>query len=331
VIPLSGAPCLRVYHQPEQFVGLIAELNRSRLIGQEFEFFLPVLGNGNQHDLQESLAAVLNANGMRTIVRGYDRSPIPHGFDWACEIDSSIRPESPYTGVRHVAIELKCRPLTYDEWEEIVPKTLAILRFLNARVNKSTGYHTHLSFPEAKDSARAIKSLWNTFYKADNLLFALVAPSRKHSHFCQPLPEDRARLLNECKTIACCRRALQGFSRYHGLNLTNLWENEPRVEFRYHHGSLDTMKARMNVRTLLTLTQHSTTRNTRASDKLPATKHGLERLLVSTGMKTNTKVYAKVAPELKETAKYLRKTFAKFNGTNPTGIDASGSSSESEG
>jgi hypothetical protein len=298
-------------------MGLVSELNRTRLIGQEFELFLPTLGNLGQRELQQSLANILNANGLRTVVRGYDRSPIPSGFDWACEVDSSIRAESPYAGITHVAIELKCRPVTYDEWEALVPKTLALLRFLNAKVNRSTGFHTHLSFPEAAHSARAIKSLWNTFYKVDDLLFALVAPSRRHSNYCQPLPEDQARLLNGCRTIRCCQRVLQGFTRYHGLNLTNLWDDSPRVEFRYHHGTLDTVKARIFVRMLLGLTQHAVTRNARAVDKLPATARGLERMLVSCGFKSNSKVYAKIAPELKETARQLRRTFRKFNSDGP--------------
>ena len=47
---------------------LIAELNRIRKIGCEFEMTCPLIGRGNGSDVQEVIAEVLGRNGITATV-----------------------------------------------------------------------------------------------------------------------------------------------------------------------------------------------------------------------------------------------------------------------
>ena len=78
---------------------LLAELNRTRKIGCEYEMTVPCIGRGNGRDVQETLAAVLTANGIRAIARGYDQSLLPRDVDIAVEYDASVQGESKYAGI----------------------------------------------------------------------------------------------------------------------------------------------------------------------------------------------------------------------------------------
>jgi hypothetical protein len=149
---------------------------------------VPLVGSGGGMDVQQALASVLTANGVRAVARGYSHDPLPTNADVAVEFDSSVQGESRYQGIRWMPVEVKTRILTYDEWERLVPKTLDICRYLGARVNPSCGHHLHLGFPEFKQDVKHVRSLWNLFHRYDSVLFGLVAPSRRHSNFCRPMP-----------------------------------------------------------------------------------------------------------------------------------------------
>jgi hypothetical protein len=70
-----------------------------RRIGVEFEMTIPLVGSGSGADVQNTLANVLTANGIRAISRGYSRRPLQPGIDVAVEFDSSVRGESKYDGI----------------------------------------------------------------------------------------------------------------------------------------------------------------------------------------------------------------------------------------
>jgi hypothetical protein len=64
---------------------------------------------------------------------------------------------------------------------------------------------------------------------------------------------------------------------------------------------------------------------------MPATKEGLRKLLTTCGFKVNTKVYAKVAPELRQTGRYyLLKRWKQLNAPL-TGGQSPRPEAESEG
>ena len=294
---------------------LTAELNRNRRIGVEHEMWFPRLTrNGSNHDYQQMIADVLTQNGIRAVARGYSHDPLPANVDIAVEHDGSIEGSSPFMGVNAIQVEVKTRILNgYDDWEAIVPKTLEICRYLGARVNRSTGHHIHLSFDEVRAEPRKIRSLYNLFHRFEPVILGLLPPSRRANRFCRPMP-DRAKLLHGCKTLNCFARVLSGMDRYHGLNWNHVCDSAPRVEFRYHSGTLETPKARHWLRFCLHMTQHAVNRNCQAaSEQVINDRHGLEKLLVSCGFKCNHGIYATVAPELRQTGKYLLKRWKALN------------------
>ena len=115
------------------------------------------------------------------------------------------------------------------------------------------------------------------------------------------------------------------WDRHRGLNLIHVFEPSPspRIEFRWHHGTLDADKARHWLRFLNRLVEHAMTRNCQAARKqvepsLPA----FDNFLMTIGLRSNTGIYAKVSPELRETAKYLRRRFQHFAGISKATPDA---------
>ncbi len=313
---------------------LNAEINRTRLIGCEYEFVLPCTNGVGGSQIQQTLANIFTANGVRAAWRSYSHEPVPPGCDLMVETDSSVQGESRWAGIAWQAIEMKTRPLTYTEWQRIVPKALAIASYMGGRVNASAGHHVHISLPEITTDPKALRSIYNVFHKFENVLFGMLAPSRKHNRYCQQIPANRFKLLQHCKSLDCFRKALTDgglYDRYSALNFTHAFgtPESRRLEARHHHGTLDAKKAEMWVRTLLQLTQHAVTRTCQASEQLPNSKQSLERFLTSTGFKSVTGIYG-VSDELKECGRYLRQRWNHFSGTSEADRIIDGSD-ESEG
>lgn len=295
---------------------LTAELNRTRRIGAEYEMVLPLVGRGTGSDVQHVLAEILAANGIRAIARGYDHSLLPPGADVAVEYDSSVQGESRYAGITWLPIEIKTRVLNgIDDWERVVPKMLEIARYMGARVNASTGHHLHLSLDEFTRNPRIVRSLWNLMHRIEPVVFGFLAPSRRHSRYCRPLPPT-SKVLHGANTVEALQRILSQYDRYSGLNLSHLFDASPRIELRHHQGTLDPIKARHWLRFALQVVQHVVTRNCQAArQQLNNDRMGLEKVLVTAGFKVNTRVYGKVAPELRQTGRYLLKRWKSFNPT----------------
>lgn len=293
---------------------LIAELNPYRRMGAEFEMTVPRLGSGNGSDVQRTLAQVLSANGVAAIARGYQHTPVPEGMDVAVESDASIRGESRYRGVAWHSVEVKTRILGgVEDWERVVPPMLAICAYMGARVNRSCGHHLHIAFPEARQRPTSIRSLYNLMHRFEPVVYGLVAPSRRHSGYAAAMP-DRARLLHGCRSLRCFQRALGHWQRTCGLNLTHLFEPQPRIEFRYHQGTLDAEKARHWMHLVNRLVEHAVTRNCQAArQQVSNDRKGLDALRYTVGLRSNAGIYAKVAPELRQTSKYLLRRWKAFH------------------
>jgi hypothetical protein len=294
---------------------LTAEINRSRRIGVEYEMTVPLVGNGSGMDVQRTLANVLTANGIRAIARGYSHELVPDGVDVAVEYDSSVVGERKWQGVTWFAVEIKTRILSgIDDWERIVPKMLDIASYMGARVNASCGHHVHVSLPEVIERPKVVRSLTSLVARIEPIIYGLVAPSRRQSTYCCPLGSDVPQF-KRCKTLDDLSSSLSGWSRYRGLNLTNAASTAPRVEYRYHHGTLDVDKARHWLRLLLQVTEHAITRNCQSlPEPLPNTRQGFERMATAVGMRVNSKIYRSVSAELAETASYLLRRWKHFNG-----------------
>jgi len=296
-------------------MGLVAELNKTRRMGCEYEMTVPLVGTGSGNDIQRTLANVLSANGVRAMARGYSHELLPAGYDIAVEYDTSVQGESKYEGIHWYSIEIKTRILDgIDDWERVVPPTLEICRYMGARVNASCGHHIHLAFDEVQDDVGHVRSLWNLMHRFDEVIFGLVAPSRRTNSYCRHMPPATKRL-HGVNSVRSLKRKLAEFDRYQALNLTHIFEEHPHLEFRHHHGTLDPAKARNWLRFCLALVQHAVIRSCQAAPApLPNDRKGIEALLITCGLKVNTRVYGQVAPDLRETGAYLLQTWKKFNG-----------------
>ena len=285
---------------------LIAEVNTTRALGVEYEFALPITGGGGATEAQNMLANVLTANGLPAMARGYSHSPLPAAYALAVEYDASVQGENRFAGVTYAPIELKTKILTgMEEWEAVVPKALEICRYLGGRATVTAGHHVHVGIPEVRRHPTIIRSLYNLFHRFEPVILGgLVAPSRRQNNFCRSMP-DRSKLLHSCRTLRCFQRALSGWDRHYGLNLTHLFEPAPHVEIRHHHSTLDPVKARHWLRFCLRMVDHAVERSCQAGEQVACDRQGLENLLVTVGFKPNSRIYSKVAPDLRETGRYL--------------------------
>jgi hypothetical protein len=257
----------------------------------------------------------LSQNGIRACSRGYSHAPVPTNCDVVVEQDSSIVGESRYQGVRWAQVEVKTRILHgMADWEQVVPKTLEILRYCGGRITPSCGHHLHIGFPELKDDTTNVRSLWNLIHRFEPVIFGLVAPSRRGNNYCRPLPPV-SKYLHGANSVRTIKQRLSHFNRYHGLNLTHLFSDSPRIEMRYSHSTLDPAKARHWARLCTRLVDHAVTRTCQAAPApLPNDRKSLERLLVTVGLKANSKVYNQIQPELRETGRWVLKRWKQFNG-----------------
>ena len=303
-----------------------------RTLGAEFEAAVPLVGQGTTLDVQRQIAGILSANGIRAGYRAYSHMPLPPETDIMVESDSSVHGESRLAGITWAALEVKTRILQgLADYERVVPKTLEVLRALNCKVNASTGHHLHVGFYEVNEDARVIRSLYNLVHRFEPVIFSLVSASRRSNSYCRPLP-DVTKLLHGCRKLPCFQEGLGRFEKYQALNWSNLFNNDgaPRVEFRYHQGTLDPTKALHWARLCTQLINHAAIRSCQASnEQVQPTKDGLRKLLTTTGFKVNTKVYSKICPELKQTGRYyLLKRWKELNG--PTDNRFTRQQSESE-
>jgi hypothetical protein len=154
-------------------------------------------------------------------------------------------------------------------------------------------------------------------HRFEPVLYCLLAPSRKSSSYACPMP-NRSRLLHGCKSREDFHRALLHWQRRYGLNLNHLWHsNSPRIEFRYHQGTLSVDKARHWVRLVNRLVEHSVTRNCQAARcQVNNDRSGFETFRYTIGLRSNAGIYRKIDPALKETSKFLLRRWKQFNQPN---------------
>jgi hypothetical protein len=293
---------------------LKAVLNKNRKLGVEFEMFLPRLGAASGTDVQNSLAQILSSNGLPAIARSYSSSPLPAGYDFAVEYDTSIQGTWTWNNVPFAPIELKTRILNrIDDFDSKVVKALNICQDLGAKTNSTTGFHLHCGFPEIQENPRHMASLYNLFLHFEPLVFSILAPSRTNNQYCLAISEGK-NYLDRCKTMDDYRRLLGNRSRKHGLNLIHLFGSQPHIEFRYHHGTTNPDKARNWVVFCLAMVEHAIRRNIRAMDQLPKSRTNLEKVLIACGFKVNNNTYSQVCSEIRSNGKWLLERFYTFQG-----------------
>jgi len=276
---------------------------------------MPLVG-GSAGELRQTMANIFAANGLPAMARAYSHAAVPFGYDLVVESDTSITGERQYQGIEWVPVEVKTRILNgTDDYDRVVGKLLELCRYLGARVNASTGHHIHVEVTEVRNDPSVIRSLYNITHRVEPVIFGVVSPSRRNNRFCLPLP-DRSRLLHDCNRLEDFRDALNaaGLERYWAVNLTHLFSPAPRVEFRHHAGTLDFEKAKHWRNLCVRLIDHSVQRTCKATKvQLANDQESLLRMLVTLGLKPNSRVYAKVSPELRATGRFLLRRWKHLN------------------
>jgi len=292
-----------------------SEINSNRKIGIEIEFVAPIIGTGTNRDVQELIAQVLRNHGIPSCSRGYTPQPLPPGCQLAVEHDASLHDESKYRGLSWSKLEVKTSPMLWDEVERVLPQALEIIQYVGARINGSCGLHVHHHLPEAEHKPQVVRNLQHLWWRFSPVMYGLVAPSRVTNAYCRPPQRDDATILDRCTTYSSLCGKLRRLERYHGLNLINLAKRERMtVEWRLHGGTTDWAKIRPWVLATQRWVEHSVKRSCHFKPEPVANSQaGLKALLVTTGLRSNSRIYRKVQKDLWEVGKYLLKRWKHFN------------------
>ncbi len=294
---------------------LTAEVAKNRLEGVELEVTLPIVGTGSSSDVQLLLAQILSNHGFPSCARSYSRAPIPQGYNLSVEYDSSVQGERRYAGISWSQIEIKTRPMTFPKLANLLPPALEIIRYLGARVTPSCGFHVHHHLPDVVERPLIVRNLMHLWWRYQRVIYGLVAPSRVNNAYCRPPTQAEATHLDNCRTYQQLRQKLASCERQSGLNLTNLADSSRRtVEWRIHGGTLDWQKISAWVLATQRWVEHSIQRSCQyRPEPLPNTQASLNSLLVTTGLKPNSRIYPQVDKELRQVGRFLLKRWKHFN------------------
>ena len=306
--------CLRFRHRTV-YLSVESEINSNRKIGIEIEFVAPIIGRGTNRDVQELLAQILSNHGIQACSRGYTQRPLPRDCQLAVEHDASLHDESKYRGLSWSKLEVKTSPMLWDEVERVLPQALDVIRYVGARVNGSCGLHVHHHLPEAEERPEVVRNLQHLWWRFHQVMYGLLPPSRITNMYCRPPRLDEATIFDRCSTYASLCGKLSHMERYHGLNLTNLTNRDRMtVEWRIHGGTTDWSKIRPWVLATQRWIEHAVKRSCHFKpDPVGNTQAGLNALLVTTGLKSNSRIYRKVQKDLRQVGKYLLKRWKHFN------------------
>jgi len=291
-----------------------SQANLNRKLGIEIEFVAPIIGRGSNRDVQELLAQVLSNHGIRSCSRGYTHQPLPRGCHLAVEHDASLRDESKYRGLSWSKLEVKTAPMLWHEVERILPEALEIIQYVGARINASCGLHVHHHLPEAEHKPQVVRNLQHLWWRFHRVMYGVVAPSRQSHMYCCPPRLDHATIFDRCHSYPSLCGKLSLMERYHGLNLNLANRERMTVEWRIHGGTTDWEKIRPWVLATQRWVEHSIKRSCHFKPEPVAnTQAGLNALLVTTGLKSNSRIYRKVSKDLRQVAKYLLNRWKHFN------------------
>ena len=265
--------------------------------------------------VQERLAQIFNANGLPAVARPYSHDPVPAGVTLCVEYDGSLEGDSQgFSGITFHQLEIKTKPLNgFEEFLQVVPKTVKLATFLNCQVNRTTGLHVHLdTAEEVRSNPKFIRSLLNLTYRFEPVIYGLVAPSRRTCGYCRPMPDLREQW-SRCHSTRSYQRLLTYWQRYIGVNCCYMLSENSRVEFRWHGGSLDAEKISSWVVLLNRLLDCAHTRNCQTpKSQVENSRHGLRKMMVTLGLLTNSRVWT-VAKELAPTRRYLIRHWKQLN------------------
>jgi len=248
------------------------------------------------------------------------------GRKWKMVTDSSI-------GCRWGGCEVVSPILTYDDMETL-QKVVRALRGARARVTASSGIHVHIDASTLDVKAICnLAKLWNRQERVINR--ALVNSHR--SNWCREENSDGLvdRIVaSKPKTMADLAKAwyntaaVEGRiachydnSRYHALNLHNLWYRRPNgtVEFRCFNSTLHAGKIRAYVCLCLAMVARSKAARSVQVERKPldenTVKYDMRQFMIKLGL---------VGDEYKNVRKHLLATLPGSSRSANTGIARGG-------
>lgn len=184
---------------------------------------------------------------------GYHASPV--AGKWKLERDGSV--SQGLKGGELVSPVLTDTPETWRTIETICK----VAKRHGAKINHKCGGHVHVGI-EPLNTAR---QRWRRFFRAiggfEDVLYRLSGGSEGrirsgYTHYATPFAANARRTaverfnLNDRNDIEYLARRSSGRSRYHGINLTNIYQNNKpnTAEFRYFNGALDPEVIQANVK-----------------------------------------------------------------------------------
>jgi hypothetical protein len=205
--------------------------------------------------------------------------------------------------------------MTWSELERVMPPALEIVNYLGGRINVSCGLHIHHHLPEVVEKPQVVRNLEHAWWRIHQVVFGLVAPSRRRNQYCRAPNEAEAIQFDGVRNYARLCEKLRLIDRYAAVNFVNLLNpDRMTVEFRMHQGTTDWAKLRAWVLFTQRLIEHAVARSCQYSrTPLPNTRAGLNAMLITLGLKPNNRVYQKVDKDLRLVGKYLLKRWQQFN------------------
>jgi hypothetical protein len=230
----------------------------ARLANETFGVEIETIGL-SRADAARAVAGVIGGT-VQYPGGGYDvwAAIAPDGRAWKCMRDGSL--SSP----THAEVVSPILTLADMETFQAVVRAL---RGAGAKVDGSCGVHVHVGARGL--GAKEIGNLAALVYAKDELIAeALKIDPARRARFCKPVSESTAKALRKAADLNAANVVWYGFqnarpahydnTRYHGLNLHNVWFRGT-VEFRWFNGTLHAGEIRSYVMLCLGLVNYART------------------------------------------------------------------------
>lgn len=211
---------------------------------------------------RRNLAHAIQSVTGGEVRQGY-RVVTPDGREWKAVSDGSLRSRNGYSG------EVVSPIMRYSDLEQ-VQEIIRAIRRAGAKVNESCGIHIHVGADAfgfgSKNAAKTLKNLINICHARDEWIAkALGITSRRRNNWCLPVSSDLVEKVKSDRRPTLERLNVHWYgrenvrpthydsSRYHGLNLHNVWYRGT-VEYRWFEATLHAGEIKAYVQFAMLLT-----------------------------------------------------------------------------
>jgi hypothetical protein len=196
-----------------------------------------------------------------------------NGKTWKVVYDGSI------AGPKESRCELVTPILQYNEIETL-QAVVRIIKKAGGYADPSCGVHIHVG--KELHSAKSIKNLVNIVYSKEDMIFKALNIPASREGWCQKVNQKFAEKINAPRNISLDKISNAWYegnenryshynrSRYHGLNLHNVWFAQT-VEFRYFNSTLHAGKIRAYIQFCLAVSAQAITQKSARFAKTEST------------------------------------------------------------